>query len=183
VSIATQLNSTDLLCADWLYAATGSVALPIVGDSWVASVRVYIATQLNSIQLDVELSCVGEVSIATRVVSLWTGLKGGQLTVTYTLVHNTVYEIMSYETVYERQEAGTHSITRTVLQVPKQDTNVSWAPAPSSGGLCRWTFVLEIFHKLYLSNGRTFCGPTGKCNWPQSTKTPSELSAWDNWHM
>ena len=34
VSIATptQLNSTDLLCADWLYAATGSVALPIVGD-------------------------------------------------------------------------------------------------------------------------------------------------------
>ena len=35
VSIATptQLNSTDLLRADWLYAATGSVALPIVGDS------------------------------------------------------------------------------------------------------------------------------------------------------
>jgi len=38
VSIATQLNSTqlnltDLLCADWLYAATGSVALPIAGDS------------------------------------------------------------------------------------------------------------------------------------------------------
>ena len=33
VSIATQLNSTDLLRADWLYAATGSVALPIAGDS------------------------------------------------------------------------------------------------------------------------------------------------------
>jgi len=49
VSIATptQLNSTDLLRADWLYASTGSVALPIVGDSWVASVRVSIATQLN----------------------------------------------------------------------------------------------------------------------------------------
>jgi len=35
--IATQLNiqldSTDLLRADWLYAATGSVALPIAGDS------------------------------------------------------------------------------------------------------------------------------------------------------
>ena len=30
---ATQLNSTDLLRADWLYAANGSVALPIVGDS------------------------------------------------------------------------------------------------------------------------------------------------------
>ena len=29
----TQLNSTDLLRADWLYAATGSVALPIAGDS------------------------------------------------------------------------------------------------------------------------------------------------------
>ena len=33
VSIATQLNSTDLLHADWLYAATGSVALPIAGNS------------------------------------------------------------------------------------------------------------------------------------------------------
>jgi len=33
VSIATQLNSSDLLCTDWLYAATGSVALPIAGDS------------------------------------------------------------------------------------------------------------------------------------------------------
>jgi len=33
VSMATQLNSTDLLRADWLYAATGSVALPIAGDS------------------------------------------------------------------------------------------------------------------------------------------------------
>jgi len=72
--IATQLNSTrrrvelrrrsvysdaNLLRADWLYAATGSVALPIVGDSRVASVRVSIVTQ-------VELSCIGEVSIATR---------------------------------------------------------------------------------------------------------------------
>ena len=57
VSIATptQLNSTDLLRADWLYAATGSVALPIVGDSWVASVRVSIATQLNSTRRRVEL--------------------------------------------------------------------------------------------------------------------------------
>jgi len=57
-SDTTQLNSTDLLRADWLYAATGSVALPIVGDSRVASVRVSIATQLNSTQLDVELSWV-----------------------------------------------------------------------------------------------------------------------------
>ena len=32
-SDSTQLNSTDLLRADWLYAATGSVALPIAGDS------------------------------------------------------------------------------------------------------------------------------------------------------
>ena len=56
--IATQLNSTDLLRADWLYAATGSVALPIVGDSWVASVRVSIATQLNSTRRRDELSCV-----------------------------------------------------------------------------------------------------------------------------
>jgi len=45
---ATQLNSTDLL----------SVALPIVGNSWVASVRVSIATQLNSTRRRVELSCV-----------------------------------------------------------------------------------------------------------------------------
>ena len=52
---ATQLNWTDLLRADWLYAATGSVALPIVGDSWVASVRVSIATQLNSTSSWVEL--------------------------------------------------------------------------------------------------------------------------------
>jgi len=37
-------NTTDRLRADWLYA----VQLPIVGDSWVASVRVSIATQLNS---------------------------------------------------------------------------------------------------------------------------------------
>jgi len=29
----TQLNSTDLLRADWLYAATGSIALSIAGDS------------------------------------------------------------------------------------------------------------------------------------------------------
>jgi len=32
-SDTTQLNSIDLLRADWLYAATGSVALPIAGDS------------------------------------------------------------------------------------------------------------------------------------------------------
>jgi len=32
-SDTTQLNSTDLLRADWLYAAIGSVGLPIVGDS------------------------------------------------------------------------------------------------------------------------------------------------------
>ena len=32
-SDTTQLNSTDLLRADWLYTATGLVALPIVGDS------------------------------------------------------------------------------------------------------------------------------------------------------
>ena len=58
VSIATptQLSSTDLLRADWLYAATGSVALPIVGNSGV--VRVSIAMQLYSTQLDVELSYV-----------------------------------------------------------------------------------------------------------------------------
>jgi len=31
--IATQLNSTDLLRADWLSAATGSVAFPLAGDS------------------------------------------------------------------------------------------------------------------------------------------------------
>jgi len=60
VSIATptQLNSIDLLRADWLYASTGSVALPIVGDSWVASVWMFIATQLNSTRRRVELSCV-----------------------------------------------------------------------------------------------------------------------------
>ena len=57
-SETTQLNSTDLLRADWLYAATGSVALPIIGDIWVASVRVSIAMQLNSTPLDVELSWV-----------------------------------------------------------------------------------------------------------------------------
>ena len=51
-SDTTQLNSTDLLRADWLYATTGSVALPIAGDSWVASVRVSIATQLNSTELN-----------------------------------------------------------------------------------------------------------------------------------
>ena len=55
-SDTTQLNSTDLLRAD--YAATGSVALPIAGDSWVASVRVSIATQLNWTQLDVQLGWV-----------------------------------------------------------------------------------------------------------------------------
>jgi len=53
---ATQHNSTDLLRADWLYA--GSVALPIVGDSWIASVRVSVATQLNSTQLNSTSSCV-----------------------------------------------------------------------------------------------------------------------------
>ena len=51
-SDTTQLNSTDLLRADWLYAATRSVALPIAGDSWVASMRVSIATQLNSTELN-----------------------------------------------------------------------------------------------------------------------------------
>jgi len=61
VYITTHLNSTDLLLADWLYAATGSVALPIIGDSWVASVSVSIATQLHSTS-----SRVCEVSIATR---------------------------------------------------------------------------------------------------------------------
>jgi len=39
-------NTTDLLRVD--SCSTGSVALPIVRDSWVASVRVFIATQLNS---------------------------------------------------------------------------------------------------------------------------------------
>ena len=33
---SSQLNSTDLLRADWLYASTGSVALPIVELSCVA---------------------------------------------------------------------------------------------------------------------------------------------------
>ena len=33
VCLSTQLNSTDLLRADWTYAATGSVALSIAGDS------------------------------------------------------------------------------------------------------------------------------------------------------
>jgi len=47
-----------MLRADWLYAATGSVALPIASDSWVALVRVSIATQLNSTWRRVELSCV-----------------------------------------------------------------------------------------------------------------------------
>jgi len=46
---ATQLNSTDLFRADWLYASTGSVALPIVGDNCVGEGA--IATQLNSTQL------------------------------------------------------------------------------------------------------------------------------------
>ena len=55
---ATQVSLTDLFRAHWLYAAAGSVALPIVGDSWVASVRVSIATQLNSTELDVELICI-----------------------------------------------------------------------------------------------------------------------------
>ena len=57
-SDTTQLNSTDLLSADWLYAATGLVALPIAGDSWVASVKVSIATQLNSTELNSASSCV-----------------------------------------------------------------------------------------------------------------------------
>jgi len=50
----------DISTKDWLAVrcSTGSVALPIVGDSWVASVMVSIATQLNSPQLDVELSWV-----------------------------------------------------------------------------------------------------------------------------
>jgi len=42
-SDATQINSTDLLRADWLYAATGSDALPIVGEGVYSD-----ATQLNS---------------------------------------------------------------------------------------------------------------------------------------
>jgi len=52
-----QLNSTDLVRADWLYASTGSFALPIVGDSWVASARVSIIFIIKFV-LDVELSRV-----------------------------------------------------------------------------------------------------------------------------
>jgi len=48
-------NTTDLLRADWLYAVQLGA---IVGDSWVASVRVSIATQLNSTSSEVELSGV-----------------------------------------------------------------------------------------------------------------------------
>jgi len=59
-SDTTQLNSTDLLRADWLYAATGSVVLLIVGDSLsCVGEGVYSdATQLNSTRRRVELSCV-----------------------------------------------------------------------------------------------------------------------------
>jgi len=50
-------TKTDWPASRWLAVrcSTGSVALPIVGDSWVASVRASIATQLISTQLDVEL--------------------------------------------------------------------------------------------------------------------------------
>jgi len=49
---ATQLNSTQL---DWPASRWLAVALPIVGDSWVASVKLSIATQLNSTSSWVEL--------------------------------------------------------------------------------------------------------------------------------
>ena len=76
VSIATQtqLNSTDLLCADWLYASTGSVALPIVGYSWIASVRVSIATQHNSTSSWVVLSCYRRRVELCRRVAIDTSL-------------------------------------------------------------------------------------------------------------
>jgi len=47
----------DWPASRWLAVrcSTGSVALSIVGDSWVASVRVSIATQLNSTRRRVEL--------------------------------------------------------------------------------------------------------------------------------
>jgi len=65
VSIVTQLNSTDLLRADWPYAATGSVALPIAGDC-------------RSLCLRSQLSCVGKgvYSNATQLnsTSSWVSL-------------------------------------------------------------------------------------------------------------
>ena len=53
-------TKNDWPASRWLAVrcSIGSVALPIVGDSWVASVRVSIATQLNSASSWVELSCV-----------------------------------------------------------------------------------------------------------------------------
>ena len=71
-SDTTQLDWPN---SHWLAVrcSTGSVALPNVGDSWVASVRVSIATQLNSTRCRVELSCVAingrlDVFFAPRVV-------------------------------------------------------------------------------------------------------------------
>ena len=68
-SVYSDADATQLIwpASRWLAVScsTASVALPIIGDSWVASVRVSISTQLNSIRR-VESSCVGEVSIATH---------------------------------------------------------------------------------------------------------------------
>jgi len=66
----------------------GSVALPIVGDSWVLSVRVSIATQLNSTSSWVELSCAainGPLDSQLMIVTeLWDHCR-------FQFAHTTVY--------------------------------------------------------------------------------------------
>ena len=64
INHTSQCSTGKLQKHDWpasrrlaVRSSTGSVTLPIVGDSWVASVRVSIATQLNSTRRRVELSC------------------------------------------------------------------------------------------------------------------------------
>ena len=88
-SDTTQL---DWPASRWLAVrcSTGSVALPIAGDSWVVSVRVSIATQL-----DVELSCVAiNGALATDVKWILTGSLTTLLYCTILLVHH----IISYDT-------------------------------------------------------------------------------------
>ena len=54
-ALGTKIRLTCFALIGCIRCSTGSVALPIVGDSWVASVRVSIAMQLNSTSSWVEL--------------------------------------------------------------------------------------------------------------------------------
>ena len=132
-SDTTQL---DWPASRWLAVrcSTGSVALPIAGDSWVVSVRVSIATQLNSARRRVELRSYKRGFSDRREVNIdW-------ITDYSTLLYCTAsssYHIISYRLIVMiltwRHVTDRHRIDR-----------------PSSCSTCTVSVNVDVFAMLYI---------------------------------